>query len=45
MVDFTIGIDYLEGWVQKPINGSNVGIRAMVPAVHIVAGTAWCWAR
>ncbi len=39
MCDFNIGIPYLEGWVQKAINGSNVGIRAYGSrALHIVAG-------
>jgi len=39
MVDFTIGIDHLEGWVQQEINGSNVGIRAYgARSLHIVAG-------
>lgn len=37
--DFTIGIPYLEGWVEQPINGSNVSIRAYGSrALHIVAG-------
>ena len=39
MVDFTIGIDYLEGWVERPINGSKVGIRAYGSRqLHVVAG-------
>jgi hypothetical protein len=39
MCDFNIGIPYLEGWVQKAINGTNVGIRAYGSrALHIVAG-------
>jgi hypothetical protein len=39
MVDFTIGIDYLEGWVQQPANGCDVGIRAYgARSLHIVAG-------
>jgi hypothetical protein len=39
MVDFTIGIDHLEGWVERPINGSKVGIRAYGSRqLHIVAG-------
>ena len=39
MVDFNIGIPYLEGWVEKPINGSKVGIRAYgARSLHIVAG-------
>jgi len=39
MCEFNIGIPYLEGWVQKSINGSNVGIRAYGSrALHIVAG-------
>jgi hypothetical protein len=39
MVDFTIGIDHLERWVEKEINGSKVGIRAYgARALHIVAG-------
>lgn len=39
MVDFNIGIDYLEGWVEKAINGSKVGIRAYgARTLHIVAG-------
>src|SRR6266700_920790 len=28
MINFTIGVPYLEGWVEKEINGSKVGIRA-----------------
>lgn len=39
MVDFNIGIDHLERWVEKEINGSKVGIRAYgARALHIVAG-------
>ncbi len=39
MVDFNIGIDHLEGWVEKAINGSKVGIRAYgARTLHIVAG-------
>jgi hypothetical protein len=39
MCEFNIGLPYLEGWVQKSINGTNVGIRAYgARAVHIVAG-------
>ncbi|MBW8785716.1 MAG: long-chain-fatty-acyl-CoA reductase [Novosphingobium sp.] len=39
MVDFNIGVPYLEGWVEKPINGSKVAIRAYgARALHIVAG-------
>ena len=39
MVDFNIGIPYLEGWVSKPINGSHVAIRAYgARTLHIVAG-------
>lgn len=39
MVDFNIGIDHLEGWVEKTINGSHVGIRAYgARTLHIVAG-------
>ena len=39
MVDFNIGIDHLEGWVEKVINGSKVGIRAYgARTLHIVAG-------
>jgi Acyl-CoA reductase (LuxC) len=39
MCEFTIGIPYLEGWVETPINGSNVAIRAYgARALHIVAG-------
>jgi hypothetical protein len=39
MVDFNIGIDYLESWVEKAINGSKVGIRAYgARTLHIVAG-------
>ena len=39
MVDFTIGIDYLEGWVQQQVHGCNVGIRAYgARTLHIVAG-------
>ncbi|HEX8056162.1 MAG TPA: long-chain-fatty-acyl-CoA reductase, partial [Novosphingobium sp.] len=28
MVDFNIGIDHLEGWVEQQLNGCTVGIRA-----------------
>ena len=39
MVDFNIGIDYLERWVDQTINGSHVGIRAYgARTLHIVAG-------
>ncbi len=39
MVDFNIGIDYLESWVEQEINGSRVGIRAYGSRqLHIVAG-------
>ena len=39
MADFTIGVPYLEGWVEKDINGSKVGIRAYgARSLHIVAG-------
>jgi hypothetical protein len=39
MVDFTIGIDHLEGWVERAINGSKVGIRAYGSRqLHVVAG-------
>jgi len=39
MVDFNIGIDHLEGWVEQAINGSTVGIRAYGSRqLHIVAG-------
>jgi hypothetical protein len=39
MVNFNIGIPYLEGWVEKAINGSKVGIRAYgARSLHIVAG-------
>jgi Acyl-CoA reductase (LuxC) len=39
MVNFTIGVPYLEGWVEKAINGSKVGIRAYgTRSLHIVAG-------
>ncbi|MEZ5734754.1 MAG: acyl-CoA reductase [Novosphingobium sp.] len=39
MVDYTIGIDHLEGWVNQDINGSHVGVRAYgARCLHIVAG-------
>ncbi|MCB2076661.1 MAG: long-chain-fatty-acyl-CoA reductase [Novosphingobium sp.] len=39
MVDFNIGIDHLEGWVEQELNGSRVGIRAYGSRqLHIVAG-------
>jgi hypothetical protein len=39
MVEFNIGVPYLEGWVEKAINGSKVGIRAYgARSLHIVAG-------
>lgn len=39
MVDYTIGIDHLEGWVEQKINGCDVGIRAYgARSLHIVAG-------
>jgi hypothetical protein len=31
MVDFTIGIDHLEGWVEQQLNGCRVGMASMVP--------------
>lgn len=38
-VDFSIGVPYLEGWVEKPIKGTLVAIRAYGSrALHIVAG-------
>lgn len=37
--EFSVGIRYLEGWVETPINGATVGIRAYGSrALHIVAG-------
>ena len=39
MVDFNIGVDYLERWVEQEINGAKVGIRAYgARTLHIVAG-------
>lgn len=39
MVDFNIGIDHLEGWVEQQMNGCTVGIRAYGSRqLHIVAG-------
>ena len=39
MVDFNIGVDYLERWVEQEINGARVGIRAYgARTLHIVAG-------
>lgn len=39
MVDFNIGIDHLERWVETRINGCKVGIRAYgARTLHIVAG-------
>ncbi len=39
MVDFNIGVPYLEGWVEKEINGTKVAIRAYgARSLHIVAG-------
>ena len=39
MVDFNIGVDYLESWVEQKINGSKVAIRAYgARSLHIVAG-------
>jgi hypothetical protein len=39
MVEFTVGVPYLEGWVEKAINGSKVAIRAYgARTLHIVAG-------
>ena len=39
MVDFNIGIDHLEGWVEQQLNGCTVGIRAYGSRqLHIVAG-------
>ena len=41
MVDFNIGIDHLEGWVEQQLNGCTVGIRAYGSRqLHIVAGNA-----
>jgi hypothetical protein len=38
-VEFNIGIPYLEGWVEREINGSLTAIRAYgARALHIVAG-------
>ena len=37
--DMSVGIPYLEGWVDTPINGSTVSIRAYgARGLHIVAG-------
>lgn len=37
--DFNVGLPYLEGWVEREVNGSHVGIRAYgARALHIVAG-------
>ena len=37
--DISVGIPYLEGWVDTPINGSTVSIRAYgARGLHIVAG-------
>jgi len=39
MVDFNIGVPYLEGWVETPINGTKCAIRAYgARSLHIVAG-------
>ena len=39
MCDFSVGVPYLEGWVEKAINGTNVAIRAYgARSLHIVAG-------
>ena len=39
MVDFNIGIDHLEGWVEQQLNSCTVGIRAYGSRqLHIVAG-------
>jgi Acyl-CoA reductase (LuxC) len=39
MCEFNIGLPYLEGWVETPINGFNVAIRAYgARTLHIVAG-------
>lgn len=37
--EMSVGIPYLEGWVETPINGSRVSIRAYgARGLHIVAG-------
>ncbi|MFM5930487.1 MAG: acyl-CoA reductase [Novosphingobium sp.] len=39
MVDFNIGVPYLEGWVEKEINGTKTAIRAYgARTLHVVAG-------
>jgi hypothetical protein len=39
MVDFNIGVPYLEGWVEKDMGKSLVGIRAYgARALHVIAG-------
>ena len=39
MVDFNIGVPYLEGWVEKDMGKTTVGIRAYgARTLHIVAG-------
>lgn len=39
MVDFNIGVPYLEGWVEREINGTRTAIRAYgARSLHIVAG-------
>jgi hypothetical protein len=39
MVNFTIGVPYLEGWVERDIGPTRVGIRAYgARSMHIVAG-------
>jgi hypothetical protein len=39
MVDATIGVDHLEGWVERQYDKATVGIRAYgARALHIVAG-------
>src|SRR5205085_2445622 len=38
-LDLSVGIPYVEGWVEREINGSIVGIRAYGSrSLHIVAG-------
>lgn len=39
MVDFTIGLPYLEGWVEEEVGSTRVGIRAYgARTMHIIAG-------
>lgn len=39
MIDFNIGVPYLEGWVEKEIGGTRIAIRAYgARTMHIVAG-------